>query len=117
MDKAKVSGMLGLARRAGKISLGTDAVGQAVQGRKACLIVRDEDVSERSAREITALSEEKHVPLVLLPAGLLEEAAGKTHVKVAAVTDLNFAKQIVKLCESTEEQIKQNSVKRGGARN
>lgn len=55
MDKAKALSMLGLARRAGKLSMGHDMAENAVKHGKAKLIVFASDVSPRLVNEFKEL--------------------------------------------------------------
>ena len=52
MTNSKLLSLLGLAKKAGKLSLGHDAVIEAIGRRKAHLIVLAVDASERIEREM-----------------------------------------------------------------
>ena len=54
----KALGLLGLARRAGKLCLGHDAVKAAVQNGTACLCLLSCDASERLCAEIKRTTEQ-----------------------------------------------------------
>ena len=75
----KALGLLGLARRAGKLCLGHDAVKAAVQNGTACLCLLSSDASERLCAEIKRTTEQygnrtkKTAVLAVLDRGFAEK--------------------------------------------
>ena len=57
----KVSGMLGLASKAGKICFGVDATCEAIEKQIAKLVIIAKDASENTAKKIEKLSKEKNI--------------------------------------------------------
>ena len=93
----KLLQMLSLARRAGKLALGFDAVGEAAQSGRAALILLSEQAAERTRRNILRIAE-KRAPVLPVPYSPddLSAVLGKA-VAALAVTDPNFADGIRKL--------------------
>ena len=100
MDR-KLQSMIGLCKRAGKISAGAVAAEQAVKSRKASLLIVSKDASDRTKKDYRSMCEYRHVPY--LECGSMEElghAVGDEFHAVLAVTDRGFAEQIRKLSEN-----------------
>ena len=96
--KEKVFGMLGLARRAGKIIFGSDAAEKAVRGGRAQLVIMAEDASDRTKKLMGNKCKSFSVPLyVFSNAGELGNKIGKSDMSVLAVSDKNFASAIENL--------------------
>ena len=94
----KVFGMLGLARRAGKIIFGSDAAEKAVRAGKAVLVIMAEDASDRTKKLMTNKCKSFSVPLyVFSNATELGNKIGKSDISVLAVGDKNFASAIENL--------------------
>lgn len=93
--------MLGLAKRARKLSVGTDAVLDAVRSGKAPLAVIASDASERTRKQIGDKCAFYGVTLVSLEADRSALAASlgskDGQISACAVTDRNMAKKIESL--------------------
>lgn len=94
--------LLGLCRKADKLSMGHDSsIGAIAAGRaKACLLC--EDASERLKKEFArAVSyEERNVPLVFLPHTMEEIKAATGHqAGVLTINDEGFAKSFLQLSD------------------
>ena len=63
MEKNKVLSMLGLARRAGKLSMGHDTALSAVLDYKAQMIIFAGDTSERLRKEFEVLMQKKKISI------------------------------------------------------
>ena len=94
MDKALH--LLSLARRAGRVALGYDAVAEAVQKRKALLVLLSSALSERTRRNVTRICEGS-VPLRMIATEpeTIAKYLGKA-VGVIAIADPNLAAAIDK---------------------
>ena len=99
MNEPALWGMVGLARRAGRLTLGRTAVKQSLARKKALAVLLDEGMSENSLAEMRSDCSAANVPMLLLPAGGLENLLGEGR-KCACVTDANFAAQIIKLYQA-----------------
>ena len=90
--------LLGIARRAGKLSLGYDSVEEAVNKKKSKLIILACDVSERTRRSVENISKRGNVTTVFsdIPMERIGSAIGKA-VGIVSVNDEGFAKRLKEL--------------------
>ena len=90
--------LLGLARRAGKLSMGHDTALEAVRKRKAKLIVFASDISPRLMNEFDRANR-------AVPAVKIKETIDEIHMAlgyragVLTVNDVNFANRIIELID------------------
>ena len=99
MTNRKALSMVGLAMRAGKLSCGEMLTDKALKSGKAYLLLTDEKASDRTINEFSTACDSKGIPMRFLSEGELAEAIGKPDRIIAAVTDMNFARQIIKLID------------------
>ena len=104
----RVAGLLGLARRAGKVVIGFDATVSAVREGKSFIGLCAADLSPKSRKEWLFSVSPTSVPIRTVP--LTKEALGKAlgvHKPVGIVTvcDEGFARAIGDLCPATEEEV------------
>lgn len=104
-QRARLLGMIGLAKRAGRLVCGTDAVISAVSSvKKPQLVIVADDISERTKKQLSDKCAHYGVKLLTIPVGrdALASAIGKKNsfVSAAAVTDGSFAEQISFLANS-----------------
>ena len=95
----RITGLLGLCRRAGKLTIGFDATVAAVKKRTARLVLLSSDVSPKTAKELRFFAEEGGIPVRDLP--LTKEACGRAlglqkAVGALGITDAGFAKTLQK---------------------
>ena len=96
----KYISLLGLARRAGRLSMGHDTVLDSIKKKKSRLIVFACDISPRLTGEINAAAQRymKALPCVNIP-----ESMKQIHIAlgykagVISVNDTNFANRILEL--------------------
>ena len=95
----KILPLLGFARRAGRLSLGHDAVIQSVVKNRAKLCLASESASSRLRGELehACAYNGKNIPFFVLPCGMeeLSKAVGQK-VSVVSVDDEGFAAAIQK---------------------
>lgn len=94
--------MLGLARRAGKLSMGHDTALSALIDRKAKLLIFASDTSERLRREFAVTIEKKGIDVpVLIPDITIAEIHYSCGYKAGVITvnDENFSKKIISLIQ------------------
>ena len=94
MDNKKLSGLIGLCMRARQLALGTDQAVKAVRGGKAAVILLDSGASDNLRKKLSDASAFHHVPLMELPEGLLDRAAGQDGKMAAAALRGTLAEQI-----------------------
>lgn len=92
MDKARVYGALGLARRAGRCLAGDYAVERALKAGKVKLVVLDDTVSAATRERYAGMCGRMQVPCIELAD--MGRAIGKHGNKIAAVMDESFAGMI-----------------------
>ena len=101
MQNKKYMSLLGLARRAGRLSMGHDTSLEAVRKRKAKLIIFASDISQRLIDEFDRAN-------TLVPAVKIEETIDEIHMAlgyragVLTVNDENFANRITELINQEE---------------
>jgi len=85
--------ILGLARRAGKVEIGEEAVGKAARGGKVRLILLAADASQNAAKRAEGFGYTAAAPVILLVASKAElgHALGLAGPAMAAVTDAGLA--------------------------
>lgn len=95
----KIFGMLGLARRAGKLIYGSDAAVNAVRSGKAKAVILAADASGRTKKLIRNKCASFETPLFEVEAGCEElgKKLGKSGISVLGISDINFAKAIINL--------------------
>ena len=87
-------GLIGLCMRAGKLRCGTDAALDSARYGKACLLIVDAGASENTQKRIHDTSDFYSVRCVILPEGMIADAAGRAAM-AAAVTAKGFAQKML----------------------
>lgn len=97
--------LLGIARKAGRLEFGSDAVKEAALQHRAKLILLSAGLSQRTVKNMQKAAEEAGVPVAALPERMDEigAALGK-RAGVIAVDDMGFAKALLKLSAENEEE-------------
>ena len=97
MPNDPVLSMLGLCKRAGRLKSGAFSVEEAVKGNKAFLVIVVTDASDRTKKTHRDMCTYYRVPLYEYGTrDTLSAAIGQTDRVSAAVTDENFAKELIK---------------------
>lgn len=96
----RILSFLGLARRAGKLSLGFDPSVDAMIHGKTKLLLLCNDLSEKSRSKILRITERTKTETIFLDISMNEVgmAIGKTS-GIISVDDEGFAKKLIMLCE------------------
>ena len=96
----KLTSLLGLSRRAGKLTMGHDPVAESVAKGESCLVLMAQDLSPRTKKSIVSIVGTA-VPLVETALTLHEMgfAVGK-RVGVVSVNEAGFAKKLQALAEA-----------------
>lgn len=91
----KILPLLGIARKAGRLSLGFDAATESMQKGKAQLILTASDLSERTVRNIAMTARQTETYLIAADFSMqqLGCAVGKT-TGIISVNDKGFAEKI-----------------------
>lgn len=95
----KIKGLLGFAKRAGKITFGSDAVLKDIRDNKVKAVLLSSDASERTARKIKEAAKLAGIDSAVLgfDKEILGRSIGRDGVAVTAVTDKSFAARIIEL--------------------
>ena len=115
----KIRGLMGLAMRAGQVTLGANLALNVIKSNKAALVLVDETASENTKKKLSDACIFRSVPMYYLPQGLIDDACGKDCRYAAALTAGGLSEKIRQLIVSQgiPDQIDQNQncAKRGGA--
>ncbi|MEE1138790.1 MAG: ribosomal L7Ae/L30e/S12e/Gadd45 family protein [Acutalibacteraceae bacterium] len=105
-DNPKLLSLLGMCRRAGRLSCGHDAAIGSVRSKSAKLCLLSSDSSQRLRKEIEreATFDGRDIPVRVI-ASTIEEIGKATGLKsaVVSVNDEGFAKTMLGLLNVTEE--------------
>ena len=101
----RILSLLGLCRRAGKMSLGNDAVIASIANGEARLVICAADIAENTRKKIALAARESSVPCLTLnrTKDNLGNAIGK-YCAVISVNDSGFAKKLVGYIQSESEE-------------
>ena len=94
-----VSGLLGLCRKSGQITLGAEPALQAIRAGKARLALLDAGASAGTRKKITDACVFRSVPLRVLPEGELSRACGKEGRMAAAVFGGTLCERLLELLQ------------------
>ena len=97
-----VSGLLGLACRAGQIALGADIALQEIRAGKAALALLDAGASDGTRNKLLDACAFRSVPVYTLPENEISQACGRDGRMAAAVRKGNLAKRMQELLSDYE---------------
>lgn len=100
MQKNKLLSMLGIAKRAGAVSMGHDAAVHSVFSKKAKLLLLAADVSERSKRDMRITAEKQFGSLPVIEADITIDEIGSAcgyKAGILTVNNAEISKRIISL--------------------
>ena len=103
MINNKIYGLIGLARRASKVSFGTESSMDSIKRRKAKLVIVAEDASQRTKKNFEIECEKMNLNIRIY--GTIENlstAIGQNNKAVITINDENFSKEIIKKIDGGE---------------
>ena len=107
----RIAGLLGMARRAGRLTAGFDAVSLLIANGKAAVVILAADLSEKTEKELRYAAksscDEEQMNMLRIPLNKEEigHALGlKKPAGVLALEDEGFAASIQKLCRHDFEE-------------
>ena len=83
MNESRLKGLLGICVRSGQAVFGEDGCRRAVSRNECGLLLVDGEASENTRTRYEKLCRVHEIPMALLPAGMLENATGKTCMAMA----------------------------------
>ena len=95
--KDRVTGMLGLCARAGRLITGEKAVIQAIRAGNCFLAVLDGDAAENARDSLGRACRTHGVPMITISAAELGKAIGRPGRMAAGVTDAGMAKRLIEM--------------------
>ena len=96
----KLLSLLGLMRRAGKLSLGFDAAAESAEAGKSCLILTTADISPKTLKELNyKINNKTDVIALNCNQDDIQHAVGKA-VKIISINDKGFAQKAKLLMET-----------------
>ena len=98
----KLLGLMGLARRAGRLTCGSDAVLRDIAAGKALSVLLAGDASPRTVNNIRVACEKTGTGVFMVPFDKLAlgHATGRGETAVAAVTDKAFSLRVQEICRN-----------------
>lgn len=96
MNEQKAAGMIGLAVRAGQVAAGTDATRIMARMEKCGVVLVDGVTGGNTRKKTEDLCRKMEIPMVVLPAGLIEQATGMGNM-VIGIRKGSFTEQILKI--------------------
>lgn len=99
----KLAGLLGMCRRAGKLTTGFDAVTALAAEGRAALVLTASDLSEKTGKELRFALARTAAPVPTLTAALTKEELGRATgflkpVGILSTADEGFARAIGRCC-------------------
>lgn len=98
----RLEGIIGLAKRAGALAIGTESVIEAMRKGKAKLVLVACDVSENTAKRLQDKASYRNVPLELLPIDMdaLGHPVGRDHAAAVALLQEGFVRSYRKASQN-----------------
>lgn len=98
-----IYGLIGLARRAGKISFGTESCIESIKKKKAKLVILAKDCSTRTMRNFEELCKNENILFYKVGTILdLSSSIGQVNKAVITINEENFSKEIKKRIDGGE---------------
>lgn len=98
MNEQKLKGALGLATRARQVSTGMDACRILIRSGTCGLMLLDGGTGPNTRRKAEDLCRRSETPVWVVPAGLIEEATGKSNM-VLGIRNGSFSERIAGLLQ------------------
>ncbi|KXG76925.1 putative ribosomal protein YlxQ [Fervidicola ferrireducens] len=95
--------LLGIARKAGKVIAGQEAVERAVLSKKVCLVIISEDASFNTKDKFISICKSRGINCIIYgTSDVLGKSIGKEARKIIGITDKNFSKEILRRLGATK---------------
>ncbi|MBR0277548.1 MAG: ribosomal L7Ae/L30e/S12e/Gadd45 family protein [Clostridia bacterium] len=104
MHENKFYGILGLAKKAGKVLCGSEPVVSGIRNRKIRIVIISKNASERTKKTIEDKCKSYGIKYIFVNKSEdLCRAVGKDNCVAAAVTDKNFANELEQIYKNMTE--------------
>ena len=105
MNYQKLTGILSICRKAGRMAAGFDPMREALETGKVCGVITASDISPKTYKEVCYFCQKHNVPVEPLPMDMavLGAAIGRK-AAVVAVTDQGFFDRIRQLCTEAVQE-------------
>lgn len=103
----KLLSLLGIARRAGRLTMGFDAAAESMKKGETRLLLLADDLSEKSKRSIGYVAQQNGVEVLMTGCTMIDtgNAVGRKQTGIVSVNDIGFAKKMKDLCtENSQEE-------------
>lgn len=102
----KLLSFLGIARRAGRLILGCDPASESMNRGEVFLLLLAGDLSPRTMRNITEVSQKNHVQTIVLDDVSMDEIGATIGKRtgIVAVNDEGFANKLKTLCGDSRQE-------------
>ena len=102
----KLTGILSICRKAGKLEIGFAPMKEALDTGRVCGVIVTQDASPKTYKEVCYFCEKQQVPVCRLPLNMeqLGGAIGR-RAAVAGVLDEGFFRRIEGLCTSQVQEL------------
>jgi len=102
--RARALGLIGLAKRAGKLALGADATLEALNRGRVQLLIFAEDASSRTLEKFEKAAAKDAISVIrLAEKANLGRALGRESAAVIAITDPSFAAGLLRILKMKTE--------------
>ena len=103
MNQDKLRGLIGLSRRAGQLSLGTDTVLKQIRSGYCGAVLIDSAAAPNTRKRLEEAAEHADVPVFSATEGLIDQATGESGRMTACVRRGSLAAQIILLFETADQ--------------
>ena len=112
----RLTGMIGIARRAGRLTFGYDAVVKDIEAGKAKAVLLSNDASPRTAEKINEACERCRARLTVLPVSkaMLGRSIGRDDVAVVSIGDKSIADKILEIASAGKQSAQNGQIDSGG---
>ncbi|MFR2534296.1 MAG: L7Ae/L30e/S12e/Gadd45 family ribosomal protein [Clostridia bacterium] len=106
MINKKIGGLLGLARKAGKVVFGTEGTMEAIRRKQVKLIIVAQDAAPRTKKNFMQIAEQMQIPISIY--GTIEELSnciGQQNKAILGIKEIHFSEEIIKIMNNGGEMI------------
>ena len=102
-NEDRLRGLIGLSRRAGLLSLGTDTVLRQIKSGACGIVLLDTAAAPNTQKRLRDAAQQTDTPVCTVPESLLDAATGQSGKMTAAVRKGTLADQLILWFKTAEE--------------